>query len=73
MGLRVVTTFSQAGRLDRGNRAPDRNISGVMVSWTSGMADWICLTRAARTSPRAQIMKAMRNSRTTSSSIITGS
>src|SRR4029453_2866575 len=73
MGLRVVARCSQPGRFDRGNSDPDRNISGVMVSWTSGMADWTCLTRADRNSPRAQIMKAIRNSSPTSSTIITRS
>src|SRR5215211_2056095 len=73
MGLRVVATCSQPGRLDSGNSDPERNISGVMVSWTSGMADWTCLTRADRNSPRAQIMKAIRNSSPTSSTIITRS
>src|SRR4029450_702696 len=71
MGLRVVATCSQPGRLERGNSEPDRNISGVMVSWTRGMADWTCLTRADRNSPRAQIMKAIRNSSPTSLTIIT--
>jgi hypothetical protein len=57
--------------LDSGNSDPERNISGVMVSWTRGMADWTWVTRADRNSPRAQIMKAIRNSSPMSSTIIT--
>ena len=72
MGLRCVTTVSHVGSPASGNSAPDRNIIGVMISWTSGIADCTCFTRAASTSPSAVIMNAIRNSNATRASSMSG-